>query len=149
MAAILKLRFQPDIDGTGELFAEAHSGGYSGIGSAWFDGSQLISFAQSLASAYPLRQDEPIKLAGGFYSKSGEGIEQLHLGLNFYPIGSTGQIGCRVVLNTPTYENSRPDSQSSLTVELHTNYEQLGAFARSLEALAKGNMDEAILETTG
>jgi len=149
MTGVLKLRFEADTDGTGELFAEAHSGGYSGIGSAWFNENQLIGFAQNLASAYPLRQDEPLKLEGGFYSKSGAGLEQLHLGLKFYPIGSTGQIGCRVVLNTPTYEHNRPDSQSSLAVELHTTYEQLGAFARSLEALAKGNMDEAILETAG
>lgn len=149
MTHSLRLRFEADSEGAGELFATVHADGFSGIGSAWFDENQLIQFSQNLAAAYPLSPNEPLKLEGGFYSNSGKCLEQLPLGLKFYPIGSTGQIGCRVILNTATYEHDRPEEQSSVALELHTTFEQLGTFARSLEALVKGNADEAILETVG
>lgn len=150
MPNALRLWFEPDSDGTGELFAEVTSGRFSGVGSAWFDAQGLVEFGQTLATAYPLPSDEPLSLEGGYWAKSGSVIEQLHLGLKFYPIGSTGKIGCRVTLATPVYEGQdRPEAQSMVAVELNTNYEQLRAFARSLESLAKGKTVEALLQPEG
>ena len=150
MLNILRLWFEPDSDGTGELFAQVASGQFSGIGSAWFDAQRLIEFGQALACAYPLPSDTPMSLEGGYWAKSESVIEQLHLGLRFYSIGSTGKVGCRVALATPVCEGQdRPEAQSLVAVELNTNYEHLRAFARSLESLAKGEAVEAFLQPEG
>lgn len=145
----LRLRFDPDTDGTGKLFAEIHSNGFAGTGSAWFGEAELVELAKKLAVAFPLPANSPLGIRGGFWSKSAAGIEQEHVGLTFYPVGSIGQVGCRVVLSTPVHEHDRPEAQSSLAVELLTTYERLGAFARSLEQLATGGADEAVLDGAG
>lgn len=150
MPNALRLRFMPDTDGTGELFAEVKAGHFSGASSAWFDADQLIGFSRRLDSAFPLPVDEPLCIEGGFWSRSGPVIEQLHVGLKFYPIGSTGKIGCRVSLSTHVHAGQdRPDSQSMVAVELHTKYEQLRSFAHALEQLVKGRTDEALLQAEG
>lgn len=149
MPDTLRLQFDPDTDGTGKLLVEVQAKSFTGASAAWFGSTELILFAKKLAATYPLQPNTPLKLEGGYWGKSGGTIEQLHVGLQFYPIGSVGKIGCRILLSTPINEHERAESQSSLAVELHTTYEQLGAFARSLESLANGNTDEAILETVG
>lgn len=150
MPSTLRLRFESDSDGTGELFADVTSGKFAGSSSAWFDAQQLGEFAQTLASAYPLPSDAPLSLEGGYWAKSAAVIEQLHLGLRFYPIGSIGKVGCRVILATPVYEGQdRPEAQSMVAVELNTYYEQLRTFAHSIEALAKGEILEAVLQVEG
>lgn len=149
MTDSLRLQFKSYMDGTGDLIVEVQYNSFSGNSSACFGEAELIEFAKKLASTFPLPSDTPLTIEGGLWGKSGSGIEQLHVGLQFYPIGSVGRIGCRVLLNTPVCEHERPESQSSLSVELHTTYEQLGAFAKSLELIAKGSGDKAVLETIG
>jgi len=143
----LRLNFDADTDGTGELFAQVTAKGFSGASSAWFGTVQLVEFARELAEAYPLQAENPLKLEGGFWSKSGAVVEQLHLGLKFYPVGSVGLAGCRVSLSTSVHPHERLESQSLVAVELTVHYEQLRSFARSLEELAKGGVNEAVLET--
>jgi len=145
----LRRTFEADTDGTGELFARVESAGFSGASSAWFGTEHLVEFAKSLASAYPLQPNEPLKLEGGFWNKSGSGIEQLHLGLAFYPIGSVGRVGCRVSLSTSLHEHDRPESQALVAVELHTGYEELRKFAQSFEMLAQRAISQAVLESVG
>ena len=149
MTDTLRLRFAADGDGTGELSALVESAGFSGASSAWFGSQHLVEFAKSLASAYPLRPNEPLKLEGGFWSNSGAGIEQLHVGLAFYSIGSAGRIGCRVSLSTPVHQHDRLESQALVAVELRTSYEELRKFSQSLEMLAQGAVHESILESVG
>ena len=146
---LLRLQFESDGDGTGELFAEVHCKHFSGVSSAWFSDQQLVEFAVTLAAAYPLPKDAPLTLKGGIWNKAGTDIEQLHVGFEFYPIGSIGRVGCRVNLNTGDHEAERPKSQLSVTVELQTTYSRIEAFAKSLEMLAKGSINEAILEAEG
>ena len=142
----LSLTLQPDSDGTGELFAKVSANGFSGTGSAWFDCLQLAHFAEELAAAYPLPANKKMQLEGGYWSKSEPLIEQLHLGLSFYPIGSTGKVGCQVSLATPCGpDQARPESQATVRVELITSYEQVRVFANALEMLAKGTANEAML----
>ena len=147
MRDTLRLTFDTDSDGTGELFAEVNARGFSGSSSACFGVDQLVEFAQELAGAYPLQVEKPLTLEGGFWSKSGAVVEQLHLGFKFYPVGSAGLVGCRVSLATSIPPHERLESQSLVAVELTLHYEQLRSFARSLEELAKGGVSEAALET--
>ena len=146
MSGHLKLFFERDTDGTGELFAEVAMGTFSGVSSAWFGEPELIQFANELINHFPLPQSA-IELKGGFWSKSGSIVEQLHVGIAFYPIGLTGQIGCRVRLATPFHPAERLLQQSLVAVELHTTYEQLRAFGQELLALAIGERQEASLGT--
>jgi len=145
----LFLTFEADTDGTGEVFARVQSNGFAGVSSAWFGMEQLVAFARELAAAYPLPANKPLRLEGGFWSKTDSTIEQLHVGLQFYPIGSLGRVGCGITLATPVNEHERAQSQASASVEIQTTYERLGAFARSLEMLARGATDEAVLEAEG
>ena len=143
----LQLWFECDTDGAGELFAQVQSEGFSGHSSAYFGQKQIVEFAQRLANTFPLSADEPLKLEGGFWSKRGAPILQLHVhfGICFCPIGHLGLIGCHVSLATPIYSESRIEEQSQVAVELHTHYELLRSFARSLEMLANGAIAEAVL----
>lgn len=145
----LHLWFERDADGTGELFAQVHCDGFSGHSSAWFGEDQLVEFADHLANTFPLPANEPLKLEGGYWSKSGAPILQLHLGLTFYSIGHLGLIGCRVSLATPINNESRAEEQFQVAVELHTHYEQLRTFAQSVEMLAHGAVKEAVLHAEG
>lgn len=149
MTDALRLSFHSDNDGTGELFAQVVSNGFSGVSSACFGESSLVEFAKILAAAFPLPIEAPLRIQGGFWSKVGGGVEQEHVGLAFYQANAIGRVGCRISLCTPSYEHSRPEEQSSLAVELLTTYERLGVFARALELLPSGGIDEAVLEAAG
>lgn len=149
MSNSLRLRFERDTDGTGELFAQVESDGFSGHSSAWFGEDQLVEFANRLATTFPLPASEPLKLEGGYWSKSGTPILQLHIGLSFYAIGHLGLVGCGVSLATPVNSDGRSEEQSQVAVELHTRYEQLRTFAQSVEMLARGTTNEAVLHAEG
>ncbi|MFD2453364.1 hypothetical protein [Ideonella paludis] len=71
MPDALRLQFERDTDGTGELFAGIHSSGFAGSGSAWFLETELLELAKKLAVAFPLPDDAPLGMHGGFWSKSG------------------------------------------------------------------------------
>ena len=144
MREYLRLFFERDPDGTGELFAEVAMESFSGVSSAWFGERELSEFANELIHRFPLPQSA-VELKGGFWSKNGATIEQLHVGIAFYPIGSTGLIGCHVQLAKPLHRDDRPQQQSMVAVELETSYEQLRLFGQELLALAHGECQEATL----
>ena len=79
-------------------------------------------------------------------SKNGATIEQLHVGIAFYPIGSTGLIGCHVqrVPNLCIAMTARNNNQWS-PLSFETSYEQLRLFGQELLALAHGECQEATL----
>jgi hypothetical protein len=145
MRDALRLTYEPDSDGTGKLIAEVRSKGFSGISSAWFSAQDLIEFAHVLANAYPLRAERPVMLRGGFSNRLRNELSDIHVGLEFYPIGSVGLVGCRVSLSTSKHDHERPLSQSLVAAELETNYEPLRSFAQSIEMLANGSIEEAVL----
>jgi hypothetical protein len=146
MRSRLTLQFQDDNDGTGELFAEVEHGKFTGAGSAWFGVEELQAFGQALQDRFPLQADSPLTLQGGFWANSGETkLDQIHVSLSVYPVGSTGTVGVKVELATQVHSNMRPDSQCSVTVELQTNYEPLRTFGREIVAIAGSNAERATL----
>jgi hypothetical protein len=150
MGEHLRVSYERDTDGTGRLVAAVSAEGFSGVGSAWFSETELIEFARLLGETYPLPPQGLPKLQGGYWSGSDPPtLEQPHVELRFYPIGSLGKIGCRVRLGMPREAFERPEQQSSVEVELVTSYEQAGAFARALAAVAQGQEREAILAAHG
>ena len=146
MTDLLRLTVKPDTDGTVELIAEVTSNGFCGHASAWFNLSDIEQFSVRLAETYPLLASDPLEIRGGFWSKSTPAVlEQEHLGIEFYPVGLRGEIGCRVRLTTPLYEHDRSNSQHSVAVELKSSYEEVKAFSDSLIKLVRGSNSEAIL----
>jgi hypothetical protein len=146
MSNQVRLWFEADTDGTGELFAEASANGFSGVGSAWFNVEEIARFGETLSKAYPLHGSTPYKLEGGYWHKTLTGVlEQTHLSLRFYPIGSTGVVGCRVLLATPLLEHDRNEEQHTVALKIKTFYEELSAFGLALSALANGASSEATL----
>ena len=144
MADKLRLTLQADPDGTGLLFVEASSVGFSGRSSAWFDVQGIAEFATRL-DAFPLPPEGSLVLEGGFW-KGGE-IDQRHVGLEFRQIDQRGTIGIQVELATPVHEGDRPGSRAHVAFEVVTDYAGLQRFARELGRLATGAADEACIET--
>ena len=133
----LELHFEPDSDGTGELFACVHRNDYSGAGSAWFHLHEIETFGQLLASTYPIQHNTEISLRGGYW-KSGAGPPELQdvlLSLRVYPINSTGTIAILVEVMDGTFEGQRQENRARLSLELLTNYESIRAFGESMAQL--------------
>ncbi len=144
----LRLTLEPDDDGTCELFAEVSVNGFCGKGSAWFNLEELKALSKELMT-YPLRRDSLPTVAGGYWSKGKKDeLEQTHLFIKPYPIGSTGTVGVRIELATPLYESDRPESQHVVKVEIKTDYNSLESFAKQLEQLAKLQREDAVLNGT-
>lgn len=141
----LKLGFADDGYGTGELYAEAETRGFSGRSAAYFDIEEIKEFAKSI-SEYPLPERRRCSLASGFGSKSPGELNQEHLSIEVYPIDSRGHIGVQVRMATPIWPEERLDSQRVAKLELLTTYEPIGRFGRDLLALMEGKADQAVLE---
>ncbi|WP_298209037.1 hypothetical protein [Acidovorax sp.] len=134
---VLRLRIEHDPDGTAELFVELLHPAFTGRASAWFDATRLTEFGTRLAETFPLAKERPIELVGGYWSRTGDSIEQLHVGLRFYPIGGTGTVGVYVQLATDYQADERPESQCKVAAEIKTNYEELRRFGLAVKALAQ------------
>lgn len=147
MSEYLRLFLEADTDGTAELFAEVNLSSFAGASSAWFSLAEIREFGECLHATYPIEPGSSIGIQGGYWSKTGGPVlEQQHLALSCYPIGGTGTVGVRIVLQTPIESGERPESQSSVMVELKTHYEQLRAFGAAIVALAHGIGRSAMLE---
>lgn len=141
----LLLRYDDDGDGTGKLIVQANSNGFCGEGSAWFSEGELQDFADNIA-IFPIPEGTSPKIAGGFYKKDGSGeFTQEHLALTVYPIDRRGHLGFQVRIATELWNESRPESQHAVKLEIITTYEPLGQFSSQLKALVEGRIKEVIL----
>ena len=131
----LQLRYEHDCDGSGELFAEACCGAFSGAGSAWFRQTELLAFGESLYRSFPIPAGTEIRLEGGWW-KHDEGqfrLADVRLGLRVYPLGLTGTVAIRVELaEGDSREEAREDSQSRARFEICTGYEEIRRFGAEL-----------------
>lgn len=140
--------FDDDGDGTGELFVEAYSKGFSGISSAWFNKTELLDFAKSL-SIYPLSNKNPPKISGGFWKKDVKGeLEHEHLAISVYPIDGKGNLGIQVRLATELWNEERPESQHLVRLEILTSYNALESFSKEIIALLNNNIEKAVLNNS-
>lgn len=145
MSDFLSLKLDIDDDGTGELIARIQANGFSGRGAAWFNLREISDFASNLTQ-FPLPVSNRPTLRGGNWSKSRPSvIEQEHVGLEVYPIGSRGVIGVRARLATPHQNTDRPEDFFQVVAELKTSYAELARFAKALSALVSGHVNEALL----
>jgi hypothetical protein len=141
----LKLRIEPDGDGTAELFAEFETKGFSGRGSAWFDLQTLASKAEKFGQ-YPLPSEPHVCIEGGYWTEDHfSKLAEEHLHLSAYPINSRGGIRLKIRVASSLGGNARPQSQCYAGAEISTEYEQLARFSRELASLARGETNEVVL----
>jgi hypothetical protein len=134
--------------GAGELTAEVNVNGFSGVSSAWFGTDRLLAFAAELEKTFPFTRDRPIVLQGGVWNSKQNCIEEVHVGLSFYPFGLRGAVTCQVDLNAaaqPEFGNSNKRRPSLLSCDIVTTYEDVREFSRQMIALANGEGGNAIL----
>ena len=142
----LSLRFDNDGDGTGKLWAQASSGGFSGEGGAWFSTGELQDFAEDIGM-FPIPKGNSPYIAGGFFKKDESGdLEQAQLALKVYPIDRAGHLGVLVRIAMEFWNDVRPESQNKVELEIITSYEPLAEFSRGLTSLVEGRIKEVILE---
>jgi len=79
-----------------KLQADGSVDGLCTRGAAYFNISELDRFAQSLV-AFPLPEQLRLKISSGFFSKSNPPVlERGLVSMEFYRVGSRGQVGVRV-----------------------------------------------------
>jgi len=141
----LTLTFRDEGDGTGKLSAQAETQGYSGRSGAYFDIAQIREFALAI-SEFPLPDAARCVIASGFWSKETSGaLEQEHLGIDVYPVDHRGHIGVQVRMATEMWNDTRPGSQKTATLEITTTYEPLAGFGKDILAIISGSASEATL----
>jgi hypothetical protein len=144
MTGMIRITFDRDDDGTGELTVAARANGFAGVGSAWFSAEELATFASRLTT-YPLSEPAPA-IAGGYFGSERGVLSQEHVGISAYPLGRRGEIGVTVRLATPQRETDSPFSHHAVQLELLTTYEHLARFAEEFGALVRGEIAEAVLD---
>lgn len=129
-------------DGIGQLTVEAHSFGFSGRSSAWFDHASLVGVANRLTT-FPLPTEDPIEFSGG-YGGEDEYIEDV--GVRFHPLGHRGQVRARVHLASEIFRRD-PGIGERLEVRLDllTTYAHLERFAMDFRTVLADRASEAVL----
>lgn len=143
----LELRFEPDTDGIGELFASARCERFAGAGSAWFREAEILAFATQLRACFPMAQGTELRLEGGHWesSISGTVLKEVRLGIRIYPVGSTGAIGIHLRLGEPAYEQQRPESRRQASFELMASYEDLARWGAQIQHMLQSPASSASL----
>jgi hypothetical protein len=137
----VRLRFEPDADGAGELHVDARTGGYAGRSSAWFTVDEVRSFADALSS-YRLDQDASVRLAGGYWSHDGTTLDQEHVGIAVDPVGSLGQLVAMVHLADPVDGGV---GGSEARVRVPTTHQRVREFGDELALVLRKESEEAVL----
>lgn len=145
--AELSLTYEPDTDGTGEIFATVRSGGFSGKGSAWFDRTNVKETFVAELRPFPLTATPLIE--GGFWNKDKGGmLDQCHLRIAVTSYNSCGALLVRVDLATASWQTPDVDRQQTVTVRFLAEYAAIAKFADDFERVLDGAKDQAVLAGT-
>lgn len=141
----IKIKFNDDGDGSGELTISFHIDNFSGSGSAYFNTSKILMGFNELL-VYPLPREGVCAIKGGFLNRdwSSNNIAQEHVYFFTQPEGLTGKLVSTVRVATP----SMPPGERVKCFaggDLVTNYQELENFVRDIERLISGACEEAIL----
>lgn len=142
----LSIRYTSEDAWHGQLTAQAQSGKFAGCSSAWFNRSELMEFANRLAT-YPLPWGTAVTLQGGYCSEAAnDGPTQIHLRLAFQPHDRTGRIRVSIILADP-YEDAQADElANSANLYFLTTYNRVSGFRQELLALIRGEKGVAQLQ---
>jgi len=140
----LVMQFSDEGDGTGRLWVSGSANGFAGTGQSWFGTQELKDFAQALAR-YPLSENHPPTLSGGFFVPDKAELEQEHLFLQVYQADGWGHLRIQVRLATEVWPPDPIRTQHRVQLEIRTTYQALLEFSRMLQAVIQGKAEEAVL----
>jgi hypothetical protein len=142
----IEVRFEADSDGTGKLQVVARAGGFAGRSGAWFNTESVADFAALLAG-YPLADNPPPRLSGGFWSTDHPGdLTQELVAIEALRTGSLGQVSLRVHLASEIWPPDPPERKHEVRLELPTTYERLRRFSEDILRVIGGESAHARLE---
>lgn len=141
----LTLRYNAEDQWHGEVTASVASNGFAGAASAWFNESDLASFADRM-SEYPL-SEPPLSLAGGYLSRAGD-LER-HVSVLILPHDPLGNIRVVVELSPPLRGYDDVGTYSTVRTWFVVTYTDLERFQRGVRRMLKGEVDEAGLTGGG
>jgi hypothetical protein len=143
MKGRVAVMFDRDDFGDGaEVWVDAGNGSFSGIASAWMPISRLREFAGEL-SVYPLDAANLPRLEASHLDDPERG----HVLVSLRLTDRRGGLAVYVSLATAVWPDDDSTRQSRVALEITTDYASLQRFARDLERLADGIMNEAVLES--
>jgi len=147
--AYIRARYERHEDRFGRLVVVAERGAFKGEGSAWFAEDRLLEFARQLTGLQP-SDTESIEIEGGHVLF--DGVNDVHVGLRFRPVGTLRTLVCELRLATPSPDHGQDpyhrEPFALLTLEMWSDYAALDEFAGTLIALVGGRADEAVFEAS-
>ena len=143
---VLRVTFRPDDEWLGELKVSASSGGFSGVGEAWFSKDDLADFSRAII-AFPLPADAPPTISGGLGGNDKSPPQKL-VTLAFEPHNRVGAVRATVHLETANWDGENRALHSETTIRLIVTYGDLGRFGPALLDLMEGRIAEAVLTST-
>lgn len=141
----LRLRYSPEDEWHGELFAEVESGRFRGSGSAWFPLEQLRDFWQ-LVGAYPIAEGEEPMLAGGIWDERGEALKECHLSIQISPHDRRGSLKATITVASDSDDEGLHNQ--TLTAAFRVSYGDLERFRIEFGSLLEGQSEQAVLSAT-
>lgn len=139
----LIVRLNHDDDGTAGIVGTVKSEKFSGEGEAWFNLTEISSFAEQLESFAKTTKNPP-KIEGGNWDGEGNLIEVL-LSFRFY-VFSTYRLGVYITLADYPYTDCREEEISRVFLELKPEAQAVIEFSRQLKKLLNSSNGEAILD---
>lgn len=139
----LRLRYKPENEGHGELFAHVQVEGFSANGAAWFNRADIEAFFQRL-SVHPLPQSERVQIVGGIGARPNGEPESPRLRLTVEPAGYRGHLRVGVLLVEEALRPSPHDLLQTADLAFITTYAELDRFRLALPGLLSGDA-EAVL----
>jgi hypothetical protein len=145
----LRVSYVPDDKWTGKVTVRVVAGQYSGEGSAWINPSQIANFARALGQ-FPMPNDHPAVFEGGHGgSLDGSRPPQTLVRVTVKPQGIRGHLVVCADLQTEIWKDEDNDLHQSILARFRTEYGLVERFSQSLDGLASGRVQEAILGGAG
>jgi hypothetical protein len=144
--AELRISYAPDDEWMGETTVRVVSEGFAGTTAAWIGVRDIRDFAKSL-DRYPMPPEQPSVFEAGLGGTlDGRKPPQTLVRVTVKPQGVRGDLLVRAELATEVWENEDADCRQMVVARFMTEYALVERFARSLEGVASGRIEEAVLE---
>jgi hypothetical protein len=87
----LRISYQPDDPGMGEITVRVSAGAFAGETKAWIAESQISDFAESL-SGHPISKDQPATLQVRYGARQGQPTPPPLIKISIGPLGQLGRV---------------------------------------------------------
>ncbi len=142
MENYLKITADIEDDGTVGLTGAASCDGFSGVGEAWFNVTDVRKFILELQH-FAKTTEKPPHISGGNWDGNGN-LSEVLFSLRFYSFSSY-RAGMQIVLADHPSTDCRPEEISRVTLELKPETQAILNFCEQLDSLLFNSIEEACL----